>query len=314
MAVFDERRTFLEEAEAVRELESYLSGGRFGRRSVPSLARPEHVERFLRARIDRESSSQAFERSRRLVDYFDLTSAVDHFTALLDRGEEGDLHFEQSCRSVAILADQGDEAQRRFGADYLRYLATHDSLVESAEAFLDALQALPAAEEVEGVETRLETQMETLEAAAEEDEQAGAELADLDQVLNCDLPRTREAASERGEVLAIEDLTQRIDELCRIYLEWERDGDEESAWWTARELRRLARADQLAEITARLEAVLAEIEAVEDDALDEEDAVFLRVRALQALRFFGAELDTDRIRYLGLNEEGLFNVLDREAL
>jgi hypothetical protein len=271
--------------------------------------RPVLVESFLRQRLNRRQDAPAFARARRLVDYYDLRSVSDHFRNFLDRKETSAVEFEQSCHCVTVLADAAEPNLNQEANHYFDYLVKHRLAVERYDAVLEVLETLEAKADPQPLADRWAREMKELEVRAKTDLEADNQYQRLDQYLNNELPRVLETNQLRYRILALPDPAQRIDELVRYYLGWERDSTTEMYWWSARWLRREYQSPNAELVLQTLRQRIAEIEAAKIPAAER---VFPKVRTLHALQFLGVELTPGEQRYLARPDAKQIDILYRE--
>ncbi len=300
---------YVDKTTAQRELESYVLGGRYGRRTVPTLLNPADVEDFIRRKLDRGRPVTAFRRSRFAVDYYDLRSVLDHFEKMLRRSEKDSKEFGQSIEIISVLSAVGGEPQTRKAAEYFEYLVNHQLAPESYEQLIEAVEVMGPGVNSKSLANRMDASLKALQPKAASDAESDNEYQRIDQWLNNDLPRVEADGQYRQQVLALPTTQERVEQLCRIYLGWGEVDSIELSWWSARWLRNEARANRTDLIIAMLRKTLEEIET--SDLPREEKEPYI-VRAARAIKFFGVALLPREQRILDRAKTSQFDVLDRE--
>jgi len=291
------------EQQARTELESYIFGGQYGRPAVPRDLERHFVDRFIRTRVDRRASPSAFQRSRWAADWYDLQSLADHFEGLLDRSERTEKSYDQSLGIVALIGAVGTADQARRAADYWTYLVGHPLAAERFDRVLDTFSALAPYANAQPLAQRLNAELQTLKRGSDEYER-------VDQELNNNLPRAQGEARLQMEILGSPD-SVKVKRLARLYAGWDEVESVELTWWSARWLRRIARAGQSEAVIAELQSVLGEVSAAN---LDKEEEAPYRTRILRAVRFLGGTLSDTERRFLERSASRQWDVLDHEDM
>ncbi len=300
----------VDEATAYKELKSYIIEWKYGRKSVPTLLDPVHVDKFLREKLDRSLHANAFERARRVVDYYDLITVIDHLEKMLDRGEKESRQFMQSVQLIMTLAQVGDDLTRAKAATYFQFLVGHKLASEHYEQMAMAVDAFGPELKVDGLQKKMSAEFDQLKAKGKTDRASDDEAEYIDGVLHNDLPKALSERDQRQRILSAQDVAKRIDETCRLYMGWSESEDLELRWWAARQLRAISREGKNEQIIASLKNVAKEIEA--SDLSDEEKFAY-RLRSARAVRFFGGTLSTKERFVLSQPDEGQIDVLFRET-
>ena len=300
----------VDEATAFKELKSYIIEWKFGRKAVPTLLDPIHVEKFIREKLDRSLHANSFQRARRVIDYYDLKSVLDHLEKMLDRKEDQPRQFAQSIEIVMTLAQVGNENNRGIAVNYFQFLVGHKLADEYFEQLAGAVDAFGSELKVDSLEKRLASEFEQLKAKGKTDRASDDEAENIDGILHNDLPKAVSQRNLREKIAANPDASKRIDELCRLYLGWSESEDLELTWWAARQLRAAARDGKNDLIIASLKSVSKEIEASD---LSDEEKLSYRLRSARAVRFFGGVLSTKERFVLSQPDEGQIDVLFRET-
>lgn len=300
----------VDETTAFKELKSYVIEWKYGRKSVPTLLDPAHVEKFLREKLDRSLHANSFERARRVVDYYDLAGVLDHLDRMLDRKEGESRQFNQSIEIVMTLAQVGDEKFREKAVGYYQYLVGHKLAQEHYEQLTKAVDAFGPELNVQGLERSMTAEFDRLKAIGKSDRTADDEAENIDGILHNELPKVLAERDLRQRVVGMADPTKRIDELCRIYLGWSETEDLELMWWAARQLRKAARDGKNDLILTSLKSVAKEIDASD---LSDEEKFSYRLRSARAVRYFDGTLSTKERFVLSQPDEGQVDVLYREG-
>ncbi len=300
---------YVDRATAQKELESYVFGGRYGRKRVPTELNPADVEGFIRHRLDRAKSVDAFARSRRVVDYYDLTSVLDHYDKMVNRNERDSKEFGQSLQCIMVLADVGDAVQNRRADEYFRYLVLLPLAPENYVELVEALEGLGPDANAKLLADRMRASLKGLQHRTATNPEADDEYQRIDQLLNDDMPRIIADSQLRSRIQMISDPAARIEQLCRIYMGWGENDTTELTWWSARWIRRESRGGRTTLVVTTLRKVVSEIEA--SDLANEEKAPY-KIRAARATRFLGGELTVEERRVLERASSAQMDVLDRE--
>lgn len=299
----------VDKTTAFSELKSYIIDWKFGRKDVPTKLDPVHVEEFIRSKVDRSLHPISFDRSRRVVDFYDLTKVLDHFDKLLDRKESAAKGFNQSIQIVMLLAQVGDANEKKKAADYYDYLVKHQLAHEDFEALTNAIDAFGMELNVNNLLTAMKSEFQKLQAKGKTDREADDQAEGINGLINNELPRAVGERELRTKILAMPKPEERIDQLCRTYLGWGEGEGIELMWWAARQLRRESREERSDIILKSLKSIAKEIEATD---LDDEEKFSYRLRSARAVRFFGGTLSTKERFTLGQPAEGQIDVLNRE--
>lgn len=291
-----------------QKLQAYIFGGKYGSIKIPTNVDPLEAERFIRQRLDRTKSVDAFERSRRLIDYYDLRSLLEYLQSMLKREEHTSKEFRQSIQLLMILAEVGDVKQRQFANDYFQYLVMHSVATESYAELVAALDDVGGDREIKMLAGRMTASEQHLKSRPSSDEAADDEYQRIDDLINDTLPRVTADKQLRDRVMTIPDPTMRAEQLCRIYMGWGDNDTVELTWWSARELRHESRANSQRTIVDQLRKVLAEIE--KSDLPSEEKNAY-KLRGVRAIRFFGGELSAEESKLMH-EGSGQIDVLDRQ--
>ena len=292
---------------AGKELESYVFGGKYGSLQLPTNLNPVDAEGFVRRRLDRTKSVDAFRRTRRLVDYYELQSVRDHFERMLTGREQNAREVGQSLQSMIILTELGDDRQNDNISNYFRHLAQTPSASEDYPEFVQALEAVGTDDDAGFLTSQITATQKNLEARILADPEASDEYHRLNDLLNDDIPRAMADRQLRERILKIREPNARIEELCRIYLGWGENDNVELTWWSARWIRRESRAGQVQIAFMSLRKVESEID--ESDLPGAEKDPYA-LRAARAIRFLGGELTPKETRVIQAGS-GQIDVLDR---
>jgi hypothetical protein len=299
----------VDRATAWRELESYIFGGRFGRRTVPTRIDPRYAEEFIRQRLDRSKNVTAFMRARRVADYYDLHTVADHFDRLLTRDEKDTKQFGQSLECLQILATVGGAGYSKKVNEYFEYLVQHKLADENYASLVGAVEVLEPGGNLSLLSARLTESIKALQVRRATERAADDEYERLSQLLENDLPRHSGDLQLRQRVLSLTNPPERIEQLCRLYLGWAESDSIELTWWAARQIRREVREQRQALVAVLLRKVLSE---VEDSDLDEAEKAAYRVRGWRAISFLGEKLNVKEQRALAKAKVAQLDVLDRE--
>lgn len=286
---------YLDQAKADEELRSYIFEIRYGRKTVPTKVDPKYVEEFLRREMSRKKGPASFQRARRVVDYYDRRSVVDHFRKMLKKREQDSREFEQSCSCVSILADAGDEANNKAANAYFDYLVGLRLANENYDVLVETLETLNEGASEKALAERLAREMKALEPRAQTDPAADDEKERVDQYLNNDLPEVLDLNKVRADTLKISPVARRVDRLCRIYAGWEYDNNEELEWWSARWIRRDAKAGSHAAALEAFRKIVAEVTKAKLPKTEED---YYLVRCFHAIVFLGGALTPQERRVL----------------
>jgi hypothetical protein len=278
---------YVNHAEAEKKLESYVFGGKYGPVWMPTDLNPADVEGFVRRRLDRTKSVDAFSRTRHLVDYYELRSVRDHFERMLTRNEHTPREVAQSLQAIIILTELGDGRQSENISEYFRYLAQRPRAPESYSELVQALEVVGTEDDAKFLMGRITTSQKSLEPRTLADSEAADEYQRNDDLLNDDIPRVMADRQMRDRIMNIREPNTRIKELCRIYLGWGENDNIELTWWSARWIRRESRDGRAQVVVMTLRKVEKEID--ESDLPGEEKAAYA-IRAAHAIRFLGGEL------------------------
>ena len=300
---------YVEKATAQQQLQSYIFGGRHGRKVLPTNVNPAHVEEFIRARLDQTKPADAFARSRRVVDYYDLASVLDHFEKMLTSREKDSADFARSVQCVKILSDVGNKSQNQEANSYFQFLVKHTLAPENYDFLVEALEVLDAIADARVLADRMVASQKLIQPRIATDREADDEYQRLDQWLNNDIARALGEAELRQRISSIPGAAERIAELSRIYLGWGQNDTIELTWWSARLLRREAKANQADLVIMMLRKIADEIEA--SDLANEEKEPYL-VRSARAVKFLGATLTPKEQHLLEVSSPSQIDVLDRE--
>lgn len=299
----------VDKATAFKELTSYIIEWKYGRKSVPGNLDPVHVEEFIRDKVNRSRQPAVFNRSRRVVDFYDLTKVLDHFEKMLDRKEKDSKEFNQSIECVMLIAQVGGADEKKRASDYYDYLVKHPLAEESFEELTNALDAFGPEVKTQTLASVMAAEFQKLKAKGKADREADDKAETIDGLIHNELPRTTADRDLRSRILGIPNVDERIDQLCRLYLGWGESETEELMWWAARHLRRESREGQTDLIIKSLKNIAKEIEATD---LEDEEKFAYRLRSARGVRFFGGTLSTKERYTLAQPSEGQIDVLNRE--
>ncbi|MGD0667451.1 MAG: hypothetical protein ABSB23_07810 [Bryobacteraceae bacterium] len=291
---------YVGEQQARAELESYILGGQYGNPAVPRNLDPQFVDQFIRTRVDRRTSPSAFRRSRRAADWYDLRSLADHFEKMLDRNERSEKSYDQSLAAVALVGTVGNDEQARRAVAYWAYLVGNPLAVERFDLLVETFAELAPLADAGPLVQRLKAQMQTVKPGSDDYER-------LDQELNNNLPRAQDEARLERDIAASPDPAVRTKRLAQVYAGWDEAESMELTWWSARWLRRMARAGQAQTVIAALRAVLADVQAAK---LPPDQEGPYRTRILRAVRFLGGALSDTERRFLERSASKQWDVLD----
>ncbi|MBM3744388.1 MAG: hypothetical protein FJW34_01150 [Acidobacteria bacterium] len=278
---------YADQAAANRELESYIIAQR-GRRTVPGNLDPAHVDEFIRRRLSRGRPVRAFCQARRVADYYDLRSVLDHYERMLRMDERNTIQFDQSVYCIMTLAESGDESHDRKASQYFEYLVRHPLAGDSYELLVESLEALGWSASPRLLADRMAESVRALEARGASEREAAEQSEQIKQYLYDQLPRVVADRQLRQRVLSIPDPGGRLWELCRLYAGWGENDTIELSWWSARWIRRAARAGQGPLAVDAFRQVMREIEV---SGLPKEERRSYRVLMLRAIRFLGGPLE-----------------------
>jgi hypothetical protein len=295
-------------ATAEKDLESYVFGGKYGSLQMPTNLNPADVEGFVRRRLDRTKAVDAFSRTRRLVDYYELGSVRDHFERMLTRNEHTQREVVQSLQIIVILTELGDGSQNDNVSNYFRHLAQSPSAPESFPEFVQALEAVGTDDDARFLTHQITVTQKDLEKRILSDSDASDEFQRINYLLSDDLPRVMADRQLRERILKIREPDTRIEQLCRVYLGWGENDNVELTWWSARWIRRESRAGRVQVALMGLHKVEKEID--ESDLPGEEKDAYT-IRAARAIRFLGGELTPKETRIIKAGS-GQIDVLDRQ--
>ena len=299
----------VDKATAQQELQSYIFGGRYGRKMVPTKLNPAHVEEFIRQRLDRAKPADAFANSRRVVDYYDLLSVLDHFEKMLTSSEKDSRDFARSVQCLKILSDVGTAAHNRKADGYFQYLVKHALAPESYDLLVEAVEVMDTDADAKLLSDRMEASQKALAPKTSSDREADDEYQRIEQWLKSDLPRAVGDAKLRHQILTLPAAEERIGQLSRTYLGWGENDTIELTWWSARSLRHEAKAGRPDLVMTMLRKTADEIEA--SDLPKEEKEPYL-VRAARAVKFLDGALTPKERRILQRASSSQVDVLDRE--
>lgn len=294
---------------AFRQLDSYIFDIHYGRKSEPKNLDPVHVEEFIREKVDRTKEPQSFERTRNVVDIYDLATVVDHFTKLLVRDEKDERGILQSIQSVRLLAEQGDGNMQKKAFDYYEYLVKHPVSETAYEALVEAASSFSTSYSPATLLDTLKRQYPKLKEKGKTDYYIDGVAEQVFSLMNGRLPQLVDQINARNSILNIAKPEDRIAKLTAIYLSQDDLTSPELERWSARQLRRLSREGQTETIIAVIRKAATAIKA--GGFKEEEEESFL-LRAARAVRFFGGELSADEKALVAAGSEYQVDYLDRD--
>jgi hypothetical protein len=299
----------VDKTTAIKELESFIVDWKYGRKSVPTKLHPEHIEEFINDRVKRSLHPASFNRSRRVVDFYDLTKALSHFEKILDRKEKDEREFNQSIECVMTLAQVGGTEEQKKARDYYDYLLRNPLAKNSFEELTDAVDAFGPELDTQTLSSTMTAEFQNLQGKVKTDKEADDAAQNIDGLIHNELPRAIADRDLRSRVLALPNTEDRIDQLCRVYLGWTESDTEELTWWAARQLRRQSREGRTDVILKSLKNITKEIQLTD---FEEKEKFSYRLRSARAVRFFGGTLSTKERYILAQPDEGQIDVLNRE--
>lgn len=294
---------------AIKELESYIFDIYYGRKVEPRNLDPNDVEEFIRKRLDRSKQADSFARARIVVDFYDLTSVLDHFEEMLKRNEKDAQTFQQSVQAVRTLAEKGDSKTQNKALDYYKYLVK-TSLAETE--FKELTEAIASFDGNFSANTLLEEINKTytdLKERGKSDSFVDGQAEELFTLMKSRLPQLLSHLKIREEIVKTANPEQKIYNLSQLYLGQADVASTELERWAARILRSEARKGQTEVIIKDMRRISAEIEKV---GFEKEQKLAFQVRSARAIRFFGGKLTDEEQKLIEQADDFQIDFLDRD--
>lgn len=299
----------VDKGTAFKQLDSYIFEIMYGRKSEPKNLDPEHVEEFIREKIDRTRSPQSFERARNVVDVYDLRSVVDHFEKFLDKSEKEENDVLQSLQCVRLLAEQGDADTEKKAFAYYEYLVKHSASEEQYEAFVEAVTSFSSVYSPDTLQAVLKRQHARLKEKGKTDEFLDGVAEQLYTLIHGRLPQLVDQLNAKKRIRADSRPEELITKLVAIYLGQDDLSSPQIERWSARQLRKLDRDGQTATIISVFRKAAVNISS---GGFEEEERDALLIRDARAVQYFRAELTDEEKELVKAGSEFQIDYLDRE--
>ena len=299
------------EQEQLARLETFVFGDDpFHSEAVPTGLDRATVLKFVRSRIGRSTELKPLLAAEKVVDYYDLQEAGDHYSDLLARVEPGEKGLLRAAVCARTLAKEGRPADLRLARARFASLAAAAASHPADLQLIGLYDALGPGTDPAPLKARLQQQIAQLAGQRPKgDEPPPVELAELEDLRDLELPRAEKANALKEKLLAVGDRAQRIDELVKAYMGVAYGYPEYLQPWAARQLRREVWGDQPRDQAVRRDDPQRRAELVEafrrftdatqkDEKLPPEEKSFYRTRGLHAVLFFGGEVLAEERAYL----------------
>lgn len=294
------------------QLESFIFEPKYGRKVEPRNLDPAHVEEFLRQNLDRSKQPVSFARARAVVDFYDLTSVVDHFEKMLDRSEKSQQDLLQSVEMVRILAEQGTAEQKKKAFEYHTWLVKSPFAETEFKALTEAIDSFQTFSP-NALTEAMKKQYPILKERGKDYAKGNSEATFLNglgeeifTLLNSRLPQLTGALEARNKILNLDSSGEKVEKLTLVYLEQE---PVSSPQWAARQLRSEAREGKSGTVIDSLRKSFTTVKAKKYD--EAREASFL-LRAARAVRFFGAEINDEEKQLIKTGSQYQIDFLDRD--
>jgi len=294
---------------AVKELESYIFDIYYGRKVEPRNLDPAHVEEFLRTKLDRSKQSDSFARARMVVDFYDLTSVLDHFEDMLRRNEKDAQTFQQSVQVVRTLAEQGDSKTRNKAFEYYQHLVKNPLAETEFEGLTEAINSFDGRFSANTLLEEINKTYADLKERGKSDSFVDGQAEELYTLMKSRLPQFLAHLKIRETIENTANPEQKTYKLSQLYLGQADATSTELERWAARILRSEARKGQTQVIIENMRRVSAEIEKA---GFEKERKLAFQVRSTRAVRFFGGKLTDEEKKLLEQAEDFQIDFLDRD--
>ncbi|MCY7348884.1 MAG: hypothetical protein LH614_22060 [Pyrinomonadaceae bacterium] len=297
---------------AQKELESFIFELSYGRKVEPRNLDPTHVEEFLRQRLDRSKEPASFERARQVVDFYDLTSVVDHFEKMLSRSEKDARELLQSVEMVRILGEQGTTDQQKKALEYHDWLVKSPFAEKEFKALTEAIDSFQTFAPNTLTEA-MKKQHPILKERGKDHLKGNSEAMfinglaeEIFTLQNSRLPQLLGVLESRRTILNAASPKEKPEKLTLVYLE---QMPVSSPRWAARQLRRESREGKT---DAVIDSLRKSFKAVKDEKYEEEEEISFLLSAARAVRFFGAELNDAEKNLIKNGDVYQIDFLDRD--
>ena len=279
--------------EAHEALDQYI----FARdpRCAPSLPKnidPADLPRYLQDTVVDALKGSYCWRLFDVMDWYDAAEQVRLLAPFMDKDERQEDTFDRSICYDFASATLGRASDKQAALDYYDYLLTHRRAKNHLTGLIQCYGALLLDLEPTSPQGRIQSEMDRLEPQAEQDEDADAELSELDDLLESNLPELEGDVESVRRILAIRSSEGRLDALARTYVGLNPDLGPTGEESVERILRRAGREDG----ASAVDAFRALMESPKFKGEDAADTRMMRVLALRAIDFFGGSLDDKELR------------------
>lgn len=260
--------------------------------NVPKNVDPADLPQYLEDTIVDSLKGPHCWRLFAVMDFYDTAEQVALLSSFMDKKEREEDEFDRSVCYDFTSATLGGAPEKQAALDYYEYLLTHRMAKDHLDGLIRCYGAFLLDLEPTSPEGRIQKEMDQLEPRAEEDEEADAELSELDDLMECNLPEVEGDMESVRRILGTRSSERRLDELARIYVGLNSEVGPTGEKSVERILRRAGREDAAASV----EAFRVLMKSPMFKGEDAEDTRMMQARALRAIDFFGGSLDDKELR------------------
>ncbi|MEP0841299.1 MAG: hypothetical protein HRF43_01150 [Phycisphaerae bacterium] len=223
---------YLPEAQAEKDLQVFVHGGKYDPVRLPKRAEPDVVDRFVRKALDdKDLKVKPLLRCGELMRFFDLRERAGQLEKWLDRRQADDGQFPRLMIALNLAGDFGADPLREQAAKVYQAVLAHKSAGDHFPGLIDSLFHLAPLADPKWVSDALDQRLKALEARAAVDEDAAVAANDVKDWKADRLPSVLEARKKRLDLLKLTDPDRQRIELGRCYLQLERASYVDLAAW-----------------------------------------------------------------------------------
>ncbi|MGB2821313.1 MAG: hypothetical protein WBF17_10055 [Phycisphaerae bacterium] len=295
------------EEDARQALRRFVFGGfRAGNRAPRGLP-PELVSEFIEEEIGPDSPPDAYAKALILLRFYERPDVVEPLRSVLPSEVASENDLRRAAFGVQVIAELDEGDHRDWAAAYFNnWIVPCPEAPENFGLLMDTMVALSPAGSHDTLAARIDQEVRTREALADEDDDAEMDYEEVAALQRNRLPAAIETAEKKRLLLAQEPADRRA-ELVDIYLGKSEFGDEHLVTWAARRLRREAMEGDPEPVLQAFAAVIDSVDpkdAGEDPYLDGQVC-----RAAQAILYLQGRLTGRQRELYELTDHGMQSFL-----
>jgi hypothetical protein len=230
-----------------------------------------------------------FRRVRIIADLYHLTEHLDFLESFLKKQEADPEELDRSIFITIILAEIGDDSQKKRASEYYEYLVSHRFANEKFTELIECLAVLGKRTSPNSLFTRMEQEIKNLTAREAVEPEAGVEKRYIEELADNEFFFIEEGNKSQQRILKIDGENERLLELIRVYLQLTDDaGAEHFQLWTQQQIRRTAETEGNEKVVEAFRSVIKTLPKLESD-----DEVFCKIRSFNAIEFFLGTLTSE---------------------